>query len=528
VSSSGNDDTCVGYSPDDENVGADPFNPISIVPCATYVKAYSYTHNLTPDWILMKRGDSFVGSVSTRIRNGRSAIEPFLVGAYGDTGVAPIFKVPADDYAIRFAGSIRWLAVSGITFYAYTRDPESPDYVNSDGVNGLYAYANDTNVLEGVLFEGCKFIFFLNNQISGATFDVNVFDFQVYRCLFTSTYSETSHSQGLFSDKVNGLVLEENIFDHNGWLIQSYLFSDKTGGQATMFNHNTYISSSKNVTLKNNIFSRPSSMQNKFTADLGEASGENITIENNLYIDGEGVVSMGGNTYTQYRFKGITIDNNVVTNLNISHPTNRNLAYGIEMHDWDGGVVTNNYIINTNETNSFAFFLTGTSRNVSINNNIVYGFQNNMYLLHLENERGEDVENMSFTNNVLQVGTDAGYTIDSEYDTAGKWTILDNKYFSNRTDGHLFRLLGVDKSNAQWATATGDNSTFEQVAFPNPNRSIETYMQALGETATIDTFIGRCRAQDRYNWDKRYTAEYVNWYIKSGFSVQPPKGYRLL
>lgn len=530
VSSSGNDSTCVGYLPNNPLIGPDPFNPVgAIQPCRTYSAAYAKTHPDMPDWVLIKRGDTFVGSVNTEIRSGRSATEPFLIGAYGSTGLAPIFKVPSTVCGYRPTGSKRWTAISGITFYASTRDLSSPDYVDSTGQDGLFAYANSTNVLQDILVEGCKFLYFINNQVSGVTFGLNVRHFTIYRCVFANSYSETSHSQGFYSDQLDGLVLEENIFDHNGWLIQSTSSNERTGGQATMFNHNIYISGGKNLIVKNNVFLRPSSMQNKFTANYGEASAENILIENNLYVDGEGGISIGGNTTTPLRFKDITIKDNVMTNMNISHPTNRNLAYAIEIHDWDGGEVKNNYILNTNEINGRVFWIIGTSRNVSIKNNIVYEFKNNIFTLNLSNLRGSDVSNMSFTDNTILVSSDAGYTIDSEYDPSGKWTISGNKYFSSRTDGTRFRLLNSTLADSQWASITGDNSNFAKVSYPEPSRDIATYMSAMGENGTIDAFIIRCREQDRYRWNKKFTADQVNGWIKLGFGgIQSPKEFRTL
>ncbi len=55
--------------------------------------------------------------------------------------------------------------------------------------------------------------------------------------------------------------------------------------------------------------------------------------------------------------------------------------------------------------------------------------------------------------------------------------------------------------------------------FPNPERSVETYMETLGETPTLEAFLAEARQQSRANWRRKYTAKAVNDYIREGFGV---------
>src|SRR5205085_1811867 len=61
-------------------------------------------------------------------------------------------------------------------------------------------------------------------------------DVRLRRNVVVDAYSDASnHSQGLFADGVNGLLLEGNVFDHNGW-------SERVANApATIFNHNLYL-----------------------------------------------------------------------------------------------------------------------------------------------------------------------------------------------------------------------------------------------------------------------------------------------
>ena len=385
-------------------------------------------------------------------------------------------------------------------------------------------------------------------------------------------------------------------------------------GEATQFNHNTYIADSNNITLKNNIFMRPSSMNNKFTANiygvkaltntgngyileavnvvdtdsmqlgtytltctqqvenggvfsvrapdgsyLSDATtgvtysdvlsfkiidgsidwalGDSITIEikywissdiemtNNLYIDGEIGIGLGGNSVSPYRFKDVDIIGNVFTKMNDSKSFNRDIAWVIEARDWDVGNVLNNCIIHNDEPNSYAIATRGTSRNLRFSGNVIYDFKNVLNAIWIKNDDGSGISATTFSDNLIDNPTSSGVTIRAEYDTAGKWTFQGNKYFSDRAEPYRF-YIGGDVTFDSWKTLTGDNSTFEQHSFPDPTRSIETYMASLGETATIDVFIAKARAQDRYNWDTRYTADAVNDYIRAGFGMGQRRLFR--
>ena len=46
--------------------------------------------------------------------------------------------------------------------------------------------------------------------------------------------SKSGHSQGIYAGWIDGLIIEENVLDHNGWNDQA------DGGGRTMFNHNIY------------------------------------------------------------------------------------------------------------------------------------------------------------------------------------------------------------------------------------------------------------------------------------------------
>jgi len=526
VSTSGNDSTGQVYSKISAEVGTDPFKPEGAIrPFATYAAAFTHARAGYSDWILFKRGETLYQVIGSNVVSGRSNTEPFLVGSYGSSGLSPLLKIGAKSgvtitKANSKLGTLQYIAILGLRFYSHTRNPSDVEFVNNDGGHGLNMLAyGEGNAVKNILIEGCAFLYNKGNNAQGS-YNGIMEDIKVRRSVFLHSYSHDSHAQGLYAHGVNRMLVEENVFDHNGWLVQQTTGSNtQTGGQATMFNHNTYFSGVKNVIMVNNVFLRPSSIQNKFTANDGVGSAGPITVQNNLYVDGEVVISLGGNVDGPLRFKDIKVLDNIITNINISRPTNRTLAWGISIQDWDGGLVKNNYILNTDHGNSYAIYNVGTSsRNVTISNNHVYNFKNLSNAFKISASKGIDATNMVFSNNKISLPSDYSYMINAEYATSGKWTFSGNQYFSEKLDSRSFNYNKVNVTFDNWKSQSGDNSVFAPISLPAVIPSIPGYMASIGETATIDAFVEKCRAQDRYNWDIRFTSDKVNTWIRAGFN----------
>jgi hypothetical protein len=91
-SSTGNDATGQIYSPTNSVISADPFNPVGpIMPFATISNAMAQARSGYPDWVLLKRGDTWSSGLPMA-KSGRSASERSLVSAYGASGARPLLK----------------------------------------------------------------------------------------------------------------------------------------------------------------------------------------------------------------------------------------------------------------------------------------------------------------------------------------------------------------------------------------------------------------------------------------------------
>jgi hypothetical protein len=528
VAAEGND-SCSYYDDDDAVIGANPFQPTgTIAPCATYAAAYALARQGYPDWILLKRGDTFTvtGSFPIVVKEGRSNTEPSLFGSYGTSGASPIIK--ADETvseALRLTGLIANsnIAVAGIDFYSFTRDPNDAGYLGASAneQSGLYVYEYEG----GLLIEGCKFRFFDDSIVSSTSLSVD--GLTIRRTLFTDSYAGAgqSHSQGLLLTKQNA-TLEENIFIHNGW----YSVAGGTPGEATIFNHNVYNSSPKGATYIKNIFIQGSNMNNKFTADSFASNAASnqypITIENNLYIDGQQGVGFGNNTAgNTYPFLNVTIKDNVFTDIGKSDHL-QSIAWGIDVgYDTLGTDITNNLLINqTNAdvTNTFAITIAGIQTDLDISSNVEYNWKYGVGFRSADAgaqlSTGATKTNVSFTNNTISNPTNAGYFVKADTTLSGL-SFADNTYYGDKSASALFYINAVDYSLSGWQTASGDNSIVTEPTFPYPTRTIETYMTSIGETNTLAGFIAKCRATDRYNWDTECSADAVNDYLRAGFGM---------
>lgn len=510
----GNDATAKTYSPGAAAIGNNPFLPVGqIVPFKTIAAAFNAVRDTFPDWVLLKRGETWYESGV--VKSGRSDAYPFLFGSYGSNSQRPLLKTGKQDGFNYCCGNIRNFAAVGISFYAQTRDPDSPEFVSDTGGVGFNIYTG-SGLTKGILIEDCMFRYYLNNVIQGPG---TTTDIVIRRSIIADNYSGYSHSAGLYTNNVS-FVLEDNLFDHNGWYKQS-INSDmsQAGGQATFFNHNTYFSNSHDVVFRNNLFLRPSSIGNKWISDTAAASGRNITIENNLYVEGELGISMGGNSVGAYRFKNIRIANNVMLDIGRSRPTKRTLGWGLDILDWDGGTVANNYFLhNASDTvnNVHAISVLGQTgiRNITFTGNTIYGMKSNGPLVGF----GGTMNGVVFNRNSIQ-----SQGINSALVSTAGFTGLsfsNNSYFSTLAVSKWFSVDDVSTDLAGWIIKSGETgSKGSAVSYPDPNRTVESYHASLGKPATLAAFISEARKQSKANWRREYTAAAANDWIRAGFGV---------
>lgn len=524
----GDDTTGEVYAENASEIGGDVLNPTEAVKSfATLAKANEHMRENEPDMMLLAAGG--VWNESLEVVTGKSGLERSIYAAYGN-GPRPEIRSGAEQgiTTLRLSNAI----VSGIKFWAHTRDDEGSYFSGYEGKSGFFLLTSDDKAVANVLIEDCIFRSYQGNAVQTSNSSSNpqpIHKFVMRRNIVSRQYSADSHSQGVYYQGKGitegpSLLLEENVFDHNGWRIQRYessagMVADE--GQATFFNHNTYFSNPKGVLFYGNIFLNPSSMNNKWTANLGEGSASDVAMVDNLYIDGEIGIGIGGNEPGPRRFKNILISNNVMLDIGKSQPTNRDIGWCIEVFDWDGGVIKENLFLhqrNEELKGIFAMnFVAQTAiQNVLVENNIVNGLNGSSNVSGGLVRFGGDgtVGNVQINENFIANTDDTALM---SYGHQDGYSFSKNSY-SGTQDDNWFGLSSDWASFDSWKTEVGsDAETLDSSIWPDPERDIESYMSTTGKGSTRNDFIEQLYLQSRTTWDPTMTAPYINRWVREGY-----------
>ena len=525
-SSAGDDKTAEYYAPRDIS---DIQAPGLIKPFKTVHAALDQVRDDYPDWILLLRGDTWELVDRVALKSGRSVTERSVITAYGDSGGRPLLQSNESEI-LRIWADVSYVAIVGLGLKAHKRDPESLDFSGWGNVAdsiGLRIYSPEGTVMGSVLIEGNYFNFFtkgINVQGGGSHHDM-----VVRRNIVRNSYSEKAHSQGMYASHAS-VLLEENIFDHNGWYKkQKGSGNEEAEGQATMFNHNTYFSEAFHTKFLGNIFLRSSSIQNKWASNsdkegtVDSVESHDLWIEENLYVGGEIGISAGGNIDhdTGPRWENVTILNNVFLAIGRDQPTNRTLGWYIDASDWQTGSICGNYLLNNDNplvTNLYGINLAGHSSSVSISDNTIHGLirddpGSNTAAITVDSEEKTDITIDG--NNIQLAGSNMRVVL---ADNSSSVSFDGNKYFSGAESSLWFKANGRDEDFDSWTVATNEiNSTVEQDSFSEPGRSFETYLALIGASGSIDTFVDLVANQSKDSWARDLTAEAISDYIRGGY-----------
>jgi hypothetical protein len=249
-----------------DNSGRLPDDPVDLKTGCRMIRAGS------SDWLLLRRGDTFEQGVSLGENMlGESPLTPICIGAYGE-GPRPI---------VRGIGAIK-------------SHPRGNIVIRDLHLHGKGLKLLGSGKLENLLFENL-----LMDNASGAV--ITPQRVTIRRCVIKDCHRESppnpknkpddgwareplrNRHQGLFANGVRGLLIEENVLDHNGWE-EGYVESG--GGPddpqpPSMYSHNLYLSTeNRDLTVRSNINARAASQA------LRDGSGQfyvgNVMIANNI------------------------------------------------------------------------------------------------------------------------------------------------------------------------------------------------------------------------------------------------------
>jgi hypothetical protein len=345
----------------DSNTGRSPDSPL-----ATIAKGLTRLRNGSDDELLLKAGDTFHESIYWPNVSGASASNPIVVSSYG-TGAKPIID-SGNQNGLNIMGgggitNISNIAIVGLDFYAGARNPNSSEFVsgatnNPTGISDLITGSN-------ILLENDTVRYYGTNIVLQAPLN-NV---ALRRNVVIDAYSTTSaHSQGLYADEITGLLLDGNVFDHNGWN------SLVPGAEATIFNHNIYIQySCRRVTLISNISAEASSH--------GAQVRPGGTITDNLFIRNPIGLLIGSEASAKNEDKLISIVNNntIVQGNDIPAKEVLPRGFGIDVNPSAGPVrIMGNIIAHkaSGSAQGHGIALSSGTIGVTVTNNVIYKWDN--------------------------------------------------------------------------------------------------------------------------------------------------------
>ncbi|MGM0567905.1 MAG: right-handed parallel beta-helix repeat-containing protein, partial [Elusimicrobiota bacterium] len=458
---------------------------IEVVPVKSLSKAYSLirsNHHSRdgkdyPDWMLLKRGDSWDSTLAWK-KSGPSPDKPIVIAPYGDKENPPpsIERFRIQDSGVGEAKADNWI-ISGLEIRQ----------------GGHLLNVNPDNVLiEDCLLSGSGQF---NFQSNGKNQDFR-------RNVIVDNYSTSSHAQGIYAGGARNLLIEENIFDLNGWN------PDVDGAEPTIYNHNIYLSnSSRDARVYRNIVSRGSS--------YGLQAGGGGWVRDNIFTRNVYHIMAGARIRTNPPGVRAVIEGNVVTE-GVSAGSGRNPGNGkgIEVANLNpefDHIISDNIVFNTADygaVNSGHGAITTSSfhgqdevgqKDLLIKNNILYNWPRSLRLNRYD-------ENMTISGNIIQQPSDKfslNYLVNLGADIK-EYSFSGNTWYAFNEKHSWFRN-GNNMTYSEWKDFSKEsNPKWEKVDFFDSQRNLASYNATLGEEESFEAFIYTARQQSRHNWTWDY------------------------
>lgn len=490
---------------DDNNDGSTPEKAVK-----TLAKGISLLRDGMPDWMLLKRGDVWLESLGEWKLSGRSATEPMVVMAYGEDLMRPTLKTGALGALAAFAGPLRHLAFVGIHFYAHTRDPESSDFMGANGATGIQWLAPT----EDLLFEDVMVQYY---SASNITIQGNMANVRLRRSVIVDAYSTNSDAHGVYVEGVQGLVIEENVFDHNGWNSHPNLAG--MGAGPKIDSHNVYVQvSCDDVTIRGNFATR--------AASHGVEARAGGIVEGNLVLENPVGLSFGLVTDMWDPKPGGVVGRvagNVVRDAG-DVDVNNTRGIGLELGNIQSAMVEDNILAHDQSmgTSSIAIDVRRKTnplvadekvQNLTIQNNIVYDWRGGIRF------GTSALAGISIQNNDVQSPIRATALVNYFGMSFSPGTTYGgNRWFSAANPNEWFTIGANSQSFENWITTSGEKgATSTPVMYMDAQRRLGNYHESLGKDASFEAYMAEVRKQSQMNWRVEYMAKAPMAYMREGF-----------
>ena len=462
-----------------------------------------------PDWLLLKRGDVWHESLGQWRKSGRGPDEPMVVWTYGSAPARPLLRTGTQP-GIRTNGgagspaTIDCLAVAGLHFQASS-------YTGGGDCFGAQMLQPGAHLL----IEDCKFEGYGTNLVLQG-FGGRLSDVSIRRSVVVDAYivhaMTGAHAEGLYAYGVDGLLIEENVFDHNGWS------ETVPGAGADMFSHNIYIDNGNTgVRVRGNLIANGSSH------GLQLRCGGSVV--NNLFVRNSIALLVGGGNNPEPGGVSADVRGNVILdgkNIDASNPR----GWGIVISNISSGSVSFNVVAN-NElgTQPTVLVLDGDDvgdtgpgvgvHDLSILGNIFYHWGGGMYV---EGSTAQ-ITNVEFSRNDLQNAQPWPLISHNVAATTGAIRAGENRFYNQVSPSNSWtEIANIPHTIDYWKAQVGDTSSVtERAIYAEPDRSLASYNGLQGGSPDLPAFLAESRLQSFTHWRPGYLASSANRYIRRGF-----------
>ena len=426
-------------------------------------RGYQLLRHGYPDWLLLRRGDTFdltgekwKPGLRHWSKSGRSAIEPMLMGAFGDSmRPRPLIQTNGGGF-IHTTEPIKHVAFVDLHIYANRRDPVGQDF--NGGRNPECGIRIGGNSGKNILLEGLLIEFYSFNVIIEAKLNRRS-DITLRRCVLRNAYHpwDLGHSSGLFAKYTKGLTIDQCVFYHNGWN-EKVAKAGRTG-----FNHNMYISSCHDVRVENNLIASGSFMGIKLRSDF-PGDMRNVMVKGNVFIENRLGIKIDGDKKGQedvITTEDLQISHNVFTKIGGTMGGTR-FGRAIVLKQVGDAVICDNLIVQKLEPNNW---------------------------WAIEIDSGRPFRDVVVERNTIH---DWPQREDKWLDGSDELLCLSNN-LTNRPDA-----LYIDSS-----------------------RRIDCFVRKVARASSLQEYLNKAVKQSKSDWHEPFTANSVVRYLREGFTVKP-------
>ena len=485
----------VAESGSDSNDGLSPNRPLR-----TIAEGVRKLRDGQPDWLLLRRGDTFSENMGGNWdKSGRSESEKMVIGAYGE-GPRPVLLTGTGKGITLFKSDRReHLAFVSLEIRAGVRYSDYGISFVSSGVRDV--------LFEDLLVSGFTHAIAIQGDGNGDARDI-----KIRRSVFLDSGGST-HSQGIFTHKVDGLTIEQCIIDQHGWR------PDRgRDASATIFAHNVYVQRSvKNLVFRDNFSSRSSS--HGVQARSGGVVDRNVFWQNPIAV----MYGNEGLRDDELPVQGTVNDNLVLEGIHQNSEHRR--GWGIQIQHADGVTMARNIIANSEVTDGFGYgIMLFTSRpadnkNLLVVENIVDDYGRNLRIDE------DDVISTTLRNNLFSktIGDLPLVTHSEGIDLPG--LVYDGNRYLHTTRTNEFQVANSQIDLPEWQAdfdprggpllpGSGSNDPYV-----NGSATLDDYARSIGFSG-VDAFIDAMRKQRKGNWDERLTSESIRAYFRGAFEIR--------